>query len=208
MISNLIIFFFGTFSISFLADITRRNDNKKLTDDLSSIIRLYHYLIFIFLFLSSIFINFYGEFIYKVWLKDINIIFNKELLKLLLISTILTVFNTSNSNILISTNNHVKFSIINIIPTGIFILTSFYLLNKFSLIGAVYAIIIFEIMNLVVINYLLFNKLKNIKNLFIKNLLIFLFLLSLYLINHIYLLIIIILFLIFSFKYFKEIYIK
>lgn len=208
MMSNLIIFFFGSFSISFLADITRRNDNKKLTNDLSSIIKLYHYLIFIFLFLSSIFFSFFGEYIYKIWLKDINIIFNKELLRLLLISTILSVFNTSNSNILISTNNHVKFSIINIIPTGIYILISFYFLNKYSLIGAVYAIIIFEVMNLVIINYLLFNKLKNIKRLFLKNLLIFLFLLSLYLINHIYLLTIIIFFIIFSFKYVKEIYIK
>ena len=208
MITNLIIFFFGSVSISFLADITRRNDNKKLINELSSIVKLYHYLIFIFLFLSSIFFNLFGEYIYKVWLKNIDIIFNKELLKLLLISTILTVYNTSNSNILISTNNHVKFSIINIFPTGIYILTSFYFINKYSLIGAVYAVIIFEIINLVIINYLIFDKLKNIKILFIKHLLIFLFLLSLYLINHIYLLVIIVFFMIFSFKYIKEIYLN
>lgn len=208
MLTNLIIFFFGAFTFPFLADITRRNDDKNLLKDLSSIINLYHQVIFVILFISCLILFYYGEFIYSYWLNNKEIVFNHNLLKLLIISTILTVFNNCNSNILIATNNHIQFSIINIVPTIFYVLISFYFLEKYSLIGAAYSLICFEIINLFVINYLIFKKLDKTKNIFKRNLCIFLIIFTIYIYSKIILLFLILIFSIFLINNIFKLYFK
>lgn len=182
MITNLIIFFIGSFSMPFLADITRRNkiENKR---EMKSILEFYHYTIFVILFSGSLFLYFFGGIIYNYWLSNIEIVFDYKLFELLILSTILHVYNLSNSNILISTNNHIKLSIINICTSIAFIILSFYLINKFLLIGIVYSIILLEITNVILFNFILFKEMRYLGHLFFKNLIIFLLLLSSYLLS-------------------------
>ena len=208
MLTNLIIFFFGAFTFPFLADITRRNNNKSLLADLSSIINLYHQVIFVILFMCCLILFYFGEPIYNYWLNNKEIVFNYNLLKLLIISTILTVFNNCNSNILIATNNHIQFSIINIVPTIFYILISFYLLEKYSLMGAAYSLICFEIINLFVINYLILKKLDKTKNIFKRNLFIFLIIFTIYIYSKVILLFLILIFSIFLTKKIFKLYFK
>ena len=208
MLTNLIIFFFGAITFPFLADITRRNNNKSLIVDFSSIINLYHQVIFVLLFMCCLFMFYFGEPIYNYWLNNREIVLDNNLLKLLLISTILTVFNNCNSNILIATNNHIQFSIINIVPTIFYILISFYFLEKYSLIGAAYSLICFEIINLLVINYLILKKLNKAKNIFKRNLILFLITFTIYIYSKIILIFLILIFSIMLINNIYKLYLK